>query len=115
MVTSYLLVNQFPYSQDFENGPAGWTVGGANPSWALGAPAATVINSAGGGTASWVTNLTGLYNANEASYIQSPCLSFASVYNAVLNMKVWWHAEAGWDGGQVQYSLDGGNTWTVLG
>ncbi|MGA1330185.1 MAG: right-handed parallel beta-helix repeat-containing protein, partial [Bacteroidia bacterium] len=115
LVTSYLLVNQFPYSQDFENGPAGWTIGGSNPSWALGAPAATVINSAGGGTASWVTNLTGLYNTNEVSYIQSPCLSFANVFNAVLNMKVWWHAEAGWDGGQVQYSIDGGNTWIVLG
>jgi len=115
LVTSYLLVNQFPYSQDFENGPAGWISGGANSSWALGAPAGTVINSAGGGTASWVTNLAGNYNANEASYIQSPCLSFATVFNAVLNMKVWWHAEAGWDGGQVQYSIDGGNTWTVLG
>ena len=115
LVTSYLLVSQFPYSQNFENGPAGWTVGGSNPSWALGAPAATVINTAGGGNASWVTNLTGLYNANEVSYIQSPCLSFATVFNAVLNMKVWWHAEAGWDGGQVQYSINGGNTWTVLG
>lgn len=115
LVNSYLLVNQFPYSQDFENGPAGWTVGGSNSSWALGAPAGTVINAAGGGTASWVTNLAGNYNANEASYIQSPCLSFANVFNAVLNMKVWWHAEAGWDGGQVQYSIDGGNTWTVLG
>jgi hypothetical protein len=115
LVTSYLLVNQFPYSQDFENGPAGWTTGGANSSWALGAPTGTVINTAGGGVASWVTNLSGSYNANEASYIQSPCLSFASVFNAVLNMKVWWHGEAGWDGGQVQYSLDGGNTWTVLG
>ena len=115
LVTSYLLVSQFPYSQDFENGPAGWTVGGSNSSWALGAPAGTVINAAGGGTASWVTNLAGNYNANEASYIQSPCLSFANVFNAVLNMKVWWHAEAGWDGGQVQYSIDGGNTWSVLG
>ncbi|MFM7589744.1 MAG: hypothetical protein ACKO55_11590, partial [Bacteroidota bacterium] len=115
LVTSYLLVNQFPYAQDFENGPAGWISGGANSSWALGTPAGTVINSAGGGTKSWVTNLAGNYNANEASYIQSPCLSFASVYNAVLNMKVWWHAEVGWDGGQVQYSLDGGNTWIVLG
>jgi parallel beta-helix repeat protein len=115
LVSSYLLVSQFPYSQDFENGPAGWTIGGSNPSWALGAPTGTVINSAGGGVASWVTNLSGNYNANEVSYIQSPCLSFASVFNAVLNMKVWWHGEAGWDGGQVQYSLDGGNTWTVLG
>ena len=115
LVTSYLLVSQFPYSQGFENGPAGWTVGGSNSSWALGAPAGTVINAAGGGTSSWVTNLAGNYNANEASYIQSPCLSFANVFNAVLNMKVWWHAEAGWDGGQVQYSIDGGNTWSVLG
>ena len=115
LVTSYLLVSQFPYSQDFENGPAGWTVGGSNSSWALGAPTGTVINSAGGGVASWVTNLAGNYNANEVSYIQSPCLSFASVFNAVLSMKVWWHGEAGWDGGQVQYSLDGGYTWTVLG
>ncbi|NBY29903.1 MAG: hypothetical protein EBQ67_03575, partial [Sphingobacteriia bacterium] len=63
LVTSYLLVNQFPYSQNFENGPAGWTVGGSNSSWALGAPAGTVINAAGGGTASWVTNLAGNYNA----------------------------------------------------
>jgi hypothetical protein len=116
LVTSYLLVNQFPYSQDFENGPAGWTTGGANSSWELGLPSGNVINSAGGGSNSWVTNLdTGLYNPNEASYIQSPCLNFANVFNAVLNMKVWWHAEAGWDGGQVQYSIDGGNTWSVLG
>ncbi len=115
LVTSYLLVNQFPYSQDFESGPAGWTTGGANSSWALGAPTGTVINTAGGGVASWVTNLTGNYNVSEASFIQSPCLSFANVFNAVLNMKVWWHAEVGYDGGQVQYSIDGGNTWSVLG
>jgi len=39
----------------------------------IGAPTATVINSASQGTAAWVTNLSGNANISEESFVQSTC------------------------------------------
>ena len=63
-------ISTYPYYENFEGASAAnWTAGGTNSSWALGTPAKTVINSAGGGTKSWTTNLTGRYTANEKSFV----------------------------------------------
>lgn len=115
VVESIPVITTFPYTQNFDAGSGGWVSGGNNSSWALGTPAKSIINSAASAPNSWVTNLTGLYNSNEASFVQSPCFSFANLSNPKLTMKVWWDSENNWDGANVQYSTDGGATWTVLG
>ncbi|NBG66861.1 hypothetical protein GQN54_12105, partial [Cryomorphaceae bacterium S-15] len=114
-ITNIPILNGFPYLETFESGPGGWISGGTNSSWALGTPAGTVINSAAGGTNSWVTNLTGTYNATEASYVVSPCFDFTSLVAPVFSADVWWNSEFSWDGAILQTSIDGGTTWQKVG
>jgi len=115
MVSSVISINTFPYSESFESGNGNWTAGGTNNSWQLGEPENTVIDTASAGTQCWVTNLTGNYNVNELSYVQSPCFDLSAMADPWLEMDVWYEAEGGWDGAQVQYSTDGGNSWQTLG
>jgi subtilisin-like proprotein convertase family protein len=109
-------IEALPYFQDFEDGDGGWTAGGANSSWALGTPAGTFISAAFSGDNAFVTNLTGSYNNNEASYIESPCMDFSSLVIApVLRFKQIFQTEDCCDGGWVDISVNGGQTWTRLG
>src|SRR6478735_38813 len=108
-------VSTYPYLQNFESGAGGWVAGGTNPSWVLGTPAKTVINSAGSGTNSWITGLTGTYNASEQSFVQGPCFNLTSVTAPIFEMKIWWNSEFSWDGAVLQSSIDNGATWQVVG
>lgn len=107
--------SSLPYLDDFESGAIGWTSGGNNSTWALGVPSGTAIDTAASGTQAWVTNLSGAYNANEISYIQSPCFDFSNVVGAVVEFDIMRDAELNFDGAQLEYSTDGGATWTRLG
>ncbi len=81
-----------PYSEDFEAGDGGWTTGGMSSTWAWGTPAGSFITAAASGTGAWVTNLTGSYDNDEQSWVESPCfdmsglsgdptLSFSHIYD----------------------------------
>ncbi|MBK0404883.1 T9SS type A sorting domain-containing protein [Adhaeribacter sp. BT258] len=110
------VIATLPYFQNFDAGNGGWVAGGSNSSWALGTPAKTVINSAASGTNSWVTNLTGEYNASEDSYVMSPCFNFSALTgDPDIEMKVWWNAQTNIDGAVLQTSTDGGLTWKNVG
>ena len=118
-VTSSPTVSGLPYSEDFEASNGGWYTSGTNSSWAHGAPAATIINSTAscnGGNNAWVTNLTGLYNNSELSYLESPCFDMSAVTaDPYLIFDLNYDTENGWDNTFVEISVDGGNTWSVLG
>jgi hypothetical protein len=106
----------FPYVEDFEGGSGGWVAQGVNSSWQLGTPAGAIIQSAGSGTKSWVTNLTGAHNASEKSQVYSPCFNFTNAPAGVaVTLRLWWETEPSWDGAVLQYSTNGGTTWTNLG
>jgi len=109
------LAGTAPYFDDFEGAALGWFSSGTNNSWQRGTPAGTVINSAGGGTQSFTTSLTGSYNASEWSYLESPCLDLSSTTNPMVRFKIWWDTERNWDGLQLQSSTNGGSTWSVVG
>lgn len=116
-VQSIPLVNTLPYAEDFESGPGGWAVEGTNASWAFGTPAKTVISGAASGVNAWVTGGlgTGDYNANEASYVVSPCFDLSGVALPQVSLAIWHESESGWDGAVLQVSTDGGNTWENVG
>ncbi|MDP2188693.1 MAG: T9SS type A sorting domain-containing protein [Sphingobacteriaceae bacterium] len=114
-ISSIPLISTLPYAEDFETGGIGWTTGGVNNSWALGVPNNTNIDTAASGTHAWVTNLTGTYNPNENSYIQSPCFDFSNIEGAILELDIMRDSENNWDGSQLYYSIDGGANWTLLG
>lgn len=109
-------ISAFPYNEGFENGPA-WTSGGTNNDWEWGTPAHPFINAAGGGTKSWcVGGLTGTYyNANEQSYLLSPCFDFSGLQYPWISFKLFWETERQYDGLQLQYSTNGGTSWTRVG
>jgi hypothetical protein len=113
------VVSTFPYVQGWENGNGGWISGGNNNSWALGAPNYTLttpnLTSAYNGVNAWATNLTGYYNNSEASWLMSPCFDMSSLPNVRVRFGIWIHTENSFDGGNLTYSTDGGNTWQVAG
>ncbi len=100
------------YTNDYESGMDGWMGTG---DWALGAPAATIITTAGGGAASWVTNLGGSYSANTASLLYSPCFDFSDyLSDPEVSFDIYWDIENGWDGAWLEVSTDG-LSWNKVG
>ena len=109
-------ITTYPYSEDFEAGAGGWVAtNGANGTWALGAPTANVINSAASGANAWATNLSGNYNNNDNSFVQSPVFDLSSLTAPSIQFSVWWNSEFSWDGMVLQSSINGGTTWQNVG
>jgi len=114
-ITSIPVISTIPYTEGFEAGPGGWVSYGANSSWTHGAPAGVYISSAAAGTNAWVTNLSGDYNNNETSYLESPCFDFSTLTtDPVMNFSHIFNTETDWDEGWVELSTDGGVSWTKL-
>ena len=116
-VMNFPVVSSLPYLENFEGAATGWFSGGTNSTWALGTPAATIINAAASGTKAWATNLTGNFVANERSFIQSPCfdLSGPGLVSPEVRFKLWYEVGQFDGGANVQFSTNGGATWQVLG
>ena len=110
------VISTFPYTEDFETAPA-WTTGGTNNDWAWGSPTHPFINSAGSGTKCWSTGgLTGsFYRYSELAWIMSPCFDFSNLNYPWISFKIFWEDEWKYDGLVLQYSLNGGTTWTNVG
>ncbi len=106
-------VAQFPYIDNFETA-SNWHAGGINSSWQRATPAATVINSAFNGSNSWVTNPIGFVNAEERSWLESPCFNFSQLLQPVLSFALWYNTPAT-AGANMQYSTNNGQSWQVLG
>jgi len=107
-------ITTYPYIEDFETGPAGWTLTGTS-SWELGAPTNTIINSAASGDSAWVTSLTASYNNNENGAVQSPVFDFSALNTPSIQARVFWNSEFSWDGMVLQSSIDAGATWQNVG
>ena len=118
-LTSIPTIVTFPYYQDFEDGSAGWVSGGTESSWELGEPAGFAIVGppppTPGSLNSWTTSLTDYYNLNEKSYVVSPCLDFSTLLLPFIEFDLNYDIQLYDDGAKMQYSIDGGATWSDLG
>ncbi|MEI6852027.1 MAG: GEVED domain-containing protein [Bacteroidota bacterium] len=101
-----------PYSDNFDGNVYFFTPGTL---WEWGVPSASVINSAYSQPNAWATNLDGDYTNNAVVYLYSPLFNFQTVDSAYLDFYHWYDTQSGMDGGNIQYSVDGGNTWDLLG
>ncbi|WP_298901351.1 gliding motility-associated C-terminal domain-containing protein [uncultured Psychroserpens sp.] len=109
-------ITSYPYAEDFESGDGGWVADNTTAgTWALGTPAAAVINTADSGTNAWVTNLTGEYNVDEDSFVVSPVFDLSSLNAPSIEFSIWWNSEFSWDGLVLQSSIDDGNSWQNVG
>jgi Secretion system C-terminal sorting domain/SprB repeat len=115
-ILSLPVIRQFPYIANFEENHNFWYVGAGstNATWAWGAPKGEVITAAVSGKNAWVTNLTGRYNRNEKSYLNSPCFDFSgTATDPVLSFSLFLNNDTG-DYAWVETSKDGGKTWKKL-
>lgn len=111
-------ITTLPYFSILDNGFTGWYAGqnSVAASWGLGLPRGQRINRAFSGTRAWTTAMNGGYNDNERSYLVSPCFNFGGVTkDPVLSFAIQTDLESCCDGLWVEWSTDGGNTWTLLG
>lgn len=114
LVSTYPTISSYPYLQSFET-TSYWESGGINSSWANGIPTGSFINSASLGQKAWVTNLSGIYNPYEASWVRSPVFDFSNLSAPVMEVDILFECEDFDDGACFQYSTNEGNTWTTLG
>lgn len=116
-VNKTFYVDSYPYIETFATGQEGWFIDNdLTGTWTFGTPNKPSLVGAASDTNAFVTGgLSGTYNANELGYVTGPCFDFTSLDEPYVQLSVWWETEFSWDGGQVQYSVDGGDTWTMLG
>ncbi|MBK7433519.1 MAG: gliding motility-associated C-terminal domain-containing protein [Chitinophagaceae bacterium] len=110
-------INSFPYTEGFEANDGGWTTGGTASDWTWGTPAKPVITGASAGTKCWVTGgLTGSsYNNSENSWLQSPCFDFTLLAYPRISFSVFYETERRFDGASLEYSINNGTTWNLIG
>jgi hypothetical protein len=104
-----------PFVQDFESSNHLWKVTGkSTSSWEWAVPRGNVISAAGSGYYSWVTKRNGNFNYFDSSYVMSPCVDFTGVDFPVFDFKTISVFNDNISGAQLQYSLDQGETWSVV-
>ncbi|MEM6261678.1 MAG: hypothetical protein AAGI38_04150, partial [Bacteroidota bacterium] len=120
-------ISTFPYTENFENGPGGYTTGAnhkspnlppapANNSWAFGKPAKTGFNTAASGDSCWFTqgDASGNYFKPEDSYLESPVFDFTSLATPQISFDLFVDVLAD-DGAALFSSVDTGKTWQIVG
>ncbi len=104
----------YPFETSFESTAANFYASGTNSSWQWGVPSGSFISSASNGTRAWVTSLAQNYKNNELSYLESPCFDFSTAEYPVLSFDYKMQIEPDVDGLNMEYSIDGGTTWSPL-
>jgi PKD repeat protein len=101
---------------NFETNPndfAGTFSGGTK--WQRGNSVVAGKNGVRSGSASWVTNLTGNYSDNAHCILYCPNYNFSAAGTYTLQFYRKNIFEIGYDGLRVEYSLNKGDSWTLLG
>ncbi len=104
------------YSENFNTGNGDWYAEykkSEHSSWELGIPSAgnAIISE----NPVWCTNLNGLYNANEKSWVTSPCFNFTGLLRPMIKLDIATQMQAGYDGAVLQYSTNFGQSWSNIG
>jgi hypothetical protein len=83
--------------------------------WERGIPSGTLLNTASSGSNVYATNLSGNYVDNLKSYLVSECYNLSILANPVLKFNMAFDLEENWDIIYMEYSIDSGMTWNILG
>ncbi|MCR6624675.1 MAG: hypothetical protein NDF58_08895, partial [archaeon YNP-LCB-024-027] len=101
----------YNYYEDFEATNGNLIPDPATNAWEWGKPTAGPQGGQGSDTMVWATNLEGNYDYNANWKLTSPYF-FATKDTPVIAYYHWYENEAGYDGYNVKYSLDGSN-WII--
>jgi hypothetical protein len=103
-----------PYTDDFEGTNFFVSTGGLKQ-WERGYPNKSTFTAPHSGNNAWVTSLNDYYMNNSDDYLYTPFFDLSSFPGTKLRF---WHrlqSQAGYDGGFVDISTDGGSTFSSLG
>lgn len=105
------------YANDFEGATNNWVTYGTNNSWAIGTPSSFYINGPYNGSNAYVTAPAGNHNANEFSYIETPCFDL-SYFNSSdlfdMNFFMLFKSEVGQDQLWMELTTNNGTTWNKV-
>ncbi len=109
-----------PWGDAMEAGPGMWKnySNGRGTEWQWGIPQNAGPNSTHSGQSAWGTNIDSNYSAEALAYLESPHFDLTLSTNMKLTF---WHylvtndqLTHNWDGGIIEVSTDGGNTWVQI-
>ncbi|MEX0289761.1 MAG: thrombospondin type 3 repeat-containing protein [Flavobacteriaceae bacterium] len=83
--------------------------------WERGVPSGTLLNQAASGTQVYGTNLDGDHPDGTVGILLSNCYELSNILAPVLKFTMAYDLEINFDIVYVQYSIDSGATWNVLG
>lgn len=75
----------------------------------------TLTNIVAGNSNVYATNLIGTYPANTESYLITSCYDLSNISNPILKFDMAFDLEIDFDVIYMQYSVDNGLTWSILG
>ncbi|MBX2916533.1 MAG: Ig-like domain-containing protein [Cyclobacteriaceae bacterium] len=102
-----------PYDMSVvESGRGGWRVDTESiyPSWEFAPANKNILTTS---TPVWVTRSNAPYNANERSYLNSPCFSIG-ISRPAISIDYFSNTPERLDGSVLEYSINGGDTWNPL-
>lgn len=111
----------FPYCNNFDGGQEPLvalnyiTYEPQGNVWEAGTPNQTVINGAFSAPNAWMTGLNADYEPRDSSALFSPLFNINPDSCYKISFYHSYKTESFQDGGAVEYSLDGGATWTSIG
>lgn len=89
--------------------------GGSAPLWERGVPTGTLLNTANSGTQVYGTNLDGDHTDMTKAYLVSQCYDLSAIVSPVLKFHMAFEIEFDWDLIYVEYTIDEGDSWSLLG
>ncbi|MBN2778928.1 MAG: hypothetical protein JXR36_14920, partial [Bacteroidales bacterium] len=116
--TYFPLITSFPYFENFNTGANGWIASGSNPplnngrNFELGS--FTYLNGNETNGDSWYVDVS-THGSTSQIWVESPVLDFTTLTNPKLSFEIKYQLTNYYSQFQVQYSTNGGVSWTQLG
>lgn len=83
--------------------------------WERGTPSGTILNAAASGTNAYGTVLSGNHPDQKKSFLVTNCYDFSSIETPILKFQMAYDLEDDFDVVYVEYSLNAGESWSLLG
>ncbi len=112
-----LLRFTIPYTANFDSGLVAWYDSSihAGTNWQLGTPVFSQTTGAHSPVKCWDINLASAYNDSAECYLVSPLFDFTGITHARLSFWQNRNTESNFDGTRLEYSVNGGDVWVLLG
>ncbi len=112
-----VFTSPLPYYDNFDSPIVNWSEqdNGAGTVWQLGTPNYGVTNSTYSAPNAWDLNLTTAYTSSASAMLYTQNFDFSHATSARLKFWINGYIESSYEGVRIDYTIDTGATWQVLG